>query len=36
MKKIVVALLAVILAAPAFAAYYNAAQIKTLQDKLAA
>lgn len=36
MKKIVVALLAVILAAPAFAAYYNAAQIKKLQDKLAA
>jgi len=36
MKKIFAVILAAILAAPAFAAYYNAAQIKALQDKLAA
>ena len=36
MKKIFVVLLAVILAAPAFAAYYNAEQIKALQAKIAA
>ena len=35
MKKIVVALLTVILAAPAFAAVSNANQIKALQEKLA-
>ncbi len=36
MKKIFAVILAIILAAPAFAAYYNAAQLKALQDKLAA